>query len=208
MDSCVSRSSFFPRDPASFLRRLLLGHETLPAGPSLDQRPVHREVFLAQQIVFPRLPQHRLQQALRHLSRHQPLPILREHRHIPHRIIRIQSHKPPVQQVVIQLLHQLRLAADRIQRLQQQRPQQSLRRDRRSSSARVQRLKMTPHLLQPAIHHRPNPPERVIAGNPLFQWNVAEYFALFFVWSAHVVLDVQHSLQLPNRRIFPQPVKP
>ncbi|MGA7793007.1 MAG: hypothetical protein WCA19_08205, partial [Candidatus Acidiferrales bacterium] len=37
--------------------------------------------------------------------------------------------------------------------------------------------------------------------------NVAEYFALFFVWSAHVVLDVQHSLQLPNRRIFPQPVE-
>ena len=48
----------------------------------------------------------------------------------------------------------------------------------------------------------------MIAGNSLFQRNVAEYFVLLFVWSAHVVLDVQHSLPLPNRRFFPRPVKP
>jgi hypothetical protein len=31
---------------------------------------------------------------------------------------------------------------------------------------------------------------------------------LFFVGSAHIVLDVQRSLQVPNRRFFPQPVQP
>jgi hypothetical protein len=31
---------------------------------------------------------------------------------------------------------------------------------------------------------------------------------LLFVWSAHVVLDVQRSFQLPNWRFFPQPLKP
>ncbi len=52
------------------------------------------------------------------------------------------------------------------------------------------------------------PPQRMIAGNSIFQWNVAKYFALRFVWSAHVVLDVQRSFQLPNWRFFPQPLKP
>src|SRR5579864_3218350 len=66
---------------------------------------------------------------------------------------------------------------------------------------------MSPHLGQSAIHHPPDPPKRMIAGNSVFQWDVAKYFALLFVGSAHVVLDVQPSLQLPNRRFFPQPVK-
>src|SRR5229473_5611913 len=48
----------------------------------------------------------------------------------------------------------------------------------------------------------------MIAGNSIFQWNVAKYFALLFVWSAHVLLDVQRSFQLPNWRFFPQPLQP
>jgi hypothetical protein len=48
----------------------------------------------------------------------------------------------------------------------------------------------------------------MIAGNSIFQWNVTKYFALLFVWSAHVVLDVQRSFQLPNWRFFPQPLEP
>jgi hypothetical protein len=29
---------------------------------------------------------------------------------------------------------------------------------------------------------------------------------LFFVWSAHIVLDVRHSFQLSNEPFFPRPV--
>jgi hypothetical protein len=48
----------------------------------------------------------------------------------------------------------------------------------------------------------------MITGNSIFQRDVTEHFALFFVRSAHIVLDVQCSIQLPNGRFFPQPVKP
>ena len=72
-----------------------------------------------------------LKNALCHLGLQQPLPVLGEYRHVPHRVVDVESHKPAKQQIVIELLHQHPLAAHRIKHLQQQRPQQLLRRNRR-----------------------------------------------------------------------------
>src|SRR5205809_6814893 len=58
-----------PRSRAP-LRRVRFLLETPPTRPRLDQGPVHREVFIAQQLS--RLPQHRLRKFWRDLSRHQP----------------------------------------------------------------------------------------------------------------------------------------
>ena len=43
---------------------------------------------------------------------------------IPHRVVDGQGHEPVEQQVVVQLLAQLRLAADRVEHSQEQRPDQ------------------------------------------------------------------------------------
>ena len=67
----------------------------------------------------------------------QPVPILGEHRRVPDRVIHVQADKPAEQQVVVQLLHQHPLAANRVQHLQQQGPQQLLRRNRRPPDRRV-----------------------------------------------------------------------
>ena len=60
----------------------------------------------------------------------QTLPILAVHRVIPYRLVHLHPHKPSEQQVVLQLLDQHALTAYRIENLQQQRPKQSLRRNR------------------------------------------------------------------------------
>ena len=60
-----------------------------------------------------------------------PIAILREHRHVPDSIVHLEPHEPTEQQVVLELLHQHPLAANRVEHLKQQGPQQLLRRHRR-----------------------------------------------------------------------------
>jgi hypothetical protein len=60
-----------------------------------------------------------IEKFLRDVSLQQPLPILGEHRHIPHVLVHPQSYKPPVQQVEIQGFYQQPLTAQAVQRLQQ-----------------------------------------------------------------------------------------
>src|SRR5579884_1440310 len=60
------------------------------------------------------------------------LPVIREHRAVPDRVVHVQTHEPAEQQVVviIELLHQQSLPANRIEAMQQQRPQHFFRRER------------------------------------------------------------------------------
>src|SRR4029077_8949323 len=57
-----------------------------------------------------------------------------------HHGIQRQPDKPPKQQIVAELLHQLPLRTHRVERLQQQRAKQFLRRNRRPSELGVQLL--------------------------------------------------------------------
>ena len=56
----------------------------------------------------------------------QPVAILGEYRGRPHRFVHRQPDEPAEQQVVIELLHQQPLAANRVEDLKQLRPQQTL----------------------------------------------------------------------------------
>jgi len=80
------------------------------AGPCLDQRSVYAEVLIRQQIAASHLIQHLIEELLGDVPFHQPFAILAEHCRHPHRLIHVQAHKPPEQQVVPQLLHQHPLA--------------------------------------------------------------------------------------------------
>ncbi len=62
-----------------------------------------------------------------------------------HRVVHLQSDEPTKWQVVVQLLHQHPLAADAAEVLQEQRAQQTLRRNRR-----------TTHLVVHPIHEGPD----------------------------------------------------
>jgi hypothetical protein len=85
-----------------------------------------------------RLRPNRVEELARDVALEQPVAILREGDRVPNRVIHLEPDEPPEQQVVLQLLNQQGLAAHRVQCLQQQRPQQMLRRDRGPSFIRIQ----------------------------------------------------------------------
>ena len=93
------------------------------------------------------------QELPRDVRRKQPIAVLREYRRHPYRLVNAKSDEPAVQQVVIELFHQLPLRPDRIECLQQKRPQQPLRCDRRPSAVRVSLGKIAVERRQNLVHH-------------------------------------------------------
>lgn len=135
---------------------------------------------------FLRLGEHAGKELLGNVAFQQPVPILAEHRRHPHPIIHSQADEPAEQQVVIQLLHQHPLASNRVQHLQQQRPQQLLRWDRRPPHPRIQAFEGCRKLHQRLIDHGPDGTKRMALGYPLLQRNVAEHRSLLPVVSTHL----------------------
>jgi hypothetical protein len=63
--------------------------------------------------------------------------VLRKHRVVPHRIVRAEPDEPAKEQVVVDLLDQQPLRTDGVKHLQQQGPQNILRRNREPPRGRV-----------------------------------------------------------------------
>ena len=58
---------------------------------------------------------------LEHIAFLKAFAVLGEHGRVPDRIVRREADEPAKQQIVVELLHQLALGADRIKHLQNQR---------------------------------------------------------------------------------------
>ena len=135
--------------------RRLLRPEALHRSPGFDQRAIHREVLARQQSLDPRLGQHCGEKLGCNLAFQQPVAVLREGRVIPYRIVDTEPDEPAEQQIKLQPLHQLALRANRVERLQQHRPQQHLGRNRRPTHAGVQRREIARQRLQGRVRQRP-----------------------------------------------------
>jgi hypothetical protein len=159
--------------------------EALLPRPRLDQCAVDGEVFLRQQLVPLGLPEHRLEEALSDVACHEPLPILRKHGHVPRRGIELEAHEPAEQQVVIQLLHELALAADRVEHLEQERPEQLLGRDRGPAPLGVQRIEAARERAERPVHELADRAQRMIPGDAGLSREVAEQAALLPVLTTH-----------------------
>ena len=75
-------------------------------------------MLVREQIPLPRLLEHLLEEGFGNVSIEQTLAVLGEHGHIPNDVIHVQANEPAEQQVVVELFHQHRFAAHRVQRLQ------------------------------------------------------------------------------------------
>jgi hypothetical protein len=167
----------------------VLALEALEAGPRLDQRAVNGEVLVREQVPLPRLGHHPIEKGARHLLAEQALPVLREHRGIPDRVVHLQAHEPAIQQVVVELFHQLPLAPDRVQHLQQQGAQQLLGRNRGPADARVELGEARREFAQDGVHQRPHRAQRVVGRNAPLHRHVAPHRALvFLIVAAHAHL--------------------
>ena len=163
--------------PAAWRRRLaraVLRPEALHRRPGLDQRAVDREMIRAEQPLHPRLRQHRAQELGGDVALQQPLAVLGERRVIPDRIVNAEADKPAKQQVELQPLHQLPLRADRIERLQQHRPQKLLGRDRGTADPRIERRELARQRRQRLVHNAADHPKRMVLANSRFQIDVTE----------------------------------
>jgi hypothetical protein len=70
--------------------------------------------------------EHLLKKRIRDIAPCQPIPIPAEGTMIPNSIIDPETNKPPEQKIVVELLDQLPLTADRVQNLQQKSSKQLL----------------------------------------------------------------------------------
>ena len=181
--------------------RPVLGSKALLARPRLDQRPVHREVFLRQQTLLVCQTQNLGEEPFHDLVLQQPVAVLGEGRVIPNGIVDGQAHEPAEQQVVAQLFAQLPLAANRVENLQQQGPDQLLRRDRVPAVGGVDPVEPRVHLRQRRVHQVPDRPQRVVFGNKVLELRHREQAFLHRIRSAHRSIPVGEIVRTPTRTI-------
>ena len=95
------------------------------------------------------------------------------------------TDSPTNQQVVIQLLHQLPLRANGMESLQQQGPQQLLRRDRRAAVLRVEPGKLPVERGQSVVGKAADQAKRVVFGDAAIRAHIAEQAVPSLVYAAH-----------------------
>src|ERR1017187_8193415 len=161
---------------------------------------MHREVFIREQTPLPGLLEYRLEEGFSNIPIEQPLAVLGEHGHIPDGVVHVQAHEPAEQQVIVELFHQQPFAAHRVQRLQQQRSQQFLRRDRWPPGFRVQLTEPWLQFSQGLIGHDTKPTQGVVLGYSLLRAYVAEHIQLLLVLSTHTLLLIR--LVCGNKRVL------
>ena len=167
------------------LQRPVLRLETLVARPRFEQRAIDGEMLVRQQPLALDRRQHLGEERVRHRAIEQAVAILGEDRRVPDRIIEAQPDKPPIQDAVVQLLHQQALAAHAVEQLQQQRPQQLLRRNRRAARRRIQAVELRRQALQHVVHQAANRAQRMVAAHPRFRRYVAEHRGVLQIVTTH-----------------------
>ena len=120
--------------------------------------------------------------------RQQTLAVFREHRGHPHRLLHRQADEPAVQQVVLDLLHELALRTDTVEHLKKHGAQQFLGRDA-GPPAFAGRLvhcgKQPIHLPQRLVDHFAYRAQRMVGWHKIFQTEQRERAFGEGVGSAH-----------------------
>jgi len=166
--------------------RTILGPEALLSSPGLDERAIDREVLIREQRCLAGLAEHRVEEGLRDLAAQEPLAVLGEHGDVPDRVVGVQSDEPAEEQVVVEALHQEALAAHRVQQLEQERPQQLLRRDRGPARLRVEAVEERIELGEGPLGHCPDRPQRMVRRHTLLGGPVAPHCAGLWIVTTHL----------------------
>jgi hypothetical protein len=147
----------------------------------------------------------------RYVGLKQPIAVLREDRRHPHRLVNAKPDEPAVEQVVIELFHQLPLRPDRIEGLQQKCPKQPLRCDRRATAVRVSLGKIAIERRQNLVHDTADQAQRVLRRNTLLKVHIGKQLTRPLICATHPCLPHrghhESYSQLLVRRLFQQPAR-
>src|SRR5450631_878327 len=200
-------------------RLLVFGLEAFVARPGFDQCAVDRKMVFAQVAPRARLLEDCAKELLGGVAVEEALAVLGKHRYVPHGVVHVETNEPAVEHIVIELLHHHPLTANRIEYLQQQRSQETLRRNRWPASERVDFIELARDLAKNDIYHLADWPQRVDRRHALFGRNVAIERYFLNILGPHRPLPQQNRGDLPplysptvpaqskNRGVFPQPVR-
>ena len=121
------------------------------------------------------------------------------------------ANRPAEQQVEVQLLHKLPLRADRVEGLQQQRPEQLLRRERPATRKAIQRLEIRPQRAKEMVHVPADNPKRMVPRNPILQAQVTEKTAAALIPTTHPTrhrsMEPQTHVRIKMPGVFQQPAR-
>lgn len=162
-----------------------LGSEVLDRAPRLDQRAVDAEVVRARQAGLTRLLDDRLEEVRRDFVLDQAVTVLREGRRVEDLLDHVHVEEPPVEHVVLDLLAELPLAADRVQHLQKDGLQEPLRRDRAPARAGVDLVEERRQALQSRVGEGLERSQRVVLPDPVLDRDQAEHRRLLRSLASH-----------------------
>ena len=123
----------------------------------------------------------------------EPVAVLRKHGWHPHRIVNAKPHEPAEQEIVLHLLHELALRADREQDLDQSGAQQPLGCNGRAAIGGVKLGELRVERCQRGVHNRKDFAQRVVRPNPVLQVHIAEQAPVPNVRSPHVRPRCSHA---------------
>jgi len=145
------------------------GSQALQSRGGFDEGAVDGEVLTGEQLVRLGLPADRGEEGLRDLAGEQARAVLREARRVEDRLVEGQAHEPAQEEVVAQLLDEAPLGGDRVEDLDELRPQQILRSDRGTASRGVEPIERRAHLLEGRIDHDADRAQRMVARHNVFE---------------------------------------
>ena len=180
--------------------------EALERCPSLDERAVDREVLTAHKLRRARLRDDHPKELAGDIVREKTLAILREDRRNEALLDHVHVHEPAKEQVVVELLAELALAADRVERHQQRRLQQPLGRDRRPPELGIHRAEGRGELGQRRVSKLLDGSKRMVGRHPSLRRHEHQHRGLLGVRAAHV-LNRSHRIAAvdPCAGVFQQP---
>jgi len=169
--------------PVVVARLLVLGPKALHGRPRLEQCAVDAEVIAAHQVG--NLSSDREEERRRHVVLHQTRAVLGEGARVEGRLEHVHVEEPAEQQVVLELLAELPLASERVQRDEQRALQQPLRRDRRAAPLGVHRVEVRGQGVQRLVREPSDRPYGMVARDARLRADRAEHRGLFGASTAH-----------------------
>ena len=154
-------------------------------------------MFVRHKVLSLGLFHHRRKESPGDVTFQQPVPIGREVGVAPDFFVGANVHEQAKKKVVIQLLHQHAFAPDRAEHLDEQGPQEALRRNRRTTPPRVERAQFGRQPSKRRIRHLRNRPQRMVHKSPRLQRNVAEQFRLIRIRSSQHHIHKSYSMIIP-----------
>src|SRR2546421_992519 len=195
--------------------------EALERGPGLEQGAVNGEVLVGEQVQLTSLVEHGLEEESADVVLQEPVAVLGEGALVESGVLDVEVHEPLEEEIVLEPLAELALAANRIEGDQEAGLEQVLGRDRGPALLGIHLVEDRAQLRKRRLYKRLHAPNRVVGGDELISGDreeghlaggAAAHAASWKTWAVTSGRRVAGSLQPRARvrtraKLFHQPAR-